>query len=380
MRRYHIVAQLARRHEVTLATIYPPRDSLYSGVEPPPQEFVHRVIRADRAVWDADQGEAGKWSSRCGVIRQRFLSSLPKAVHQCQSRATLQFFEELKNSGPYDGIWVDRAYYGEAARRVGMQRLVVDVDDLESVKLEGRMRMMSRVSLVRRVELRKLKRFERRLPERFWRTVVCKEEDRAFFRRNRENVFVVPNGVNESATADPDQVRPGEVLFVGTMSYPPNVDAAKWFAESIFPQVHSSISDAQLRIVGRDPHPVLQTLMDSQRVHVVGEVPDVEPHYATASIVIAPVRHGSGTKLKVLEALGRGKGLVATSHAVEGLSLRAGRDYLRADTSGEFAAACVELLRDPAKRLELGRSGRERVLTQFHWDVVGRKAEEAILS
>jgi glycosyltransferase involved in cell wall biosynthesis len=94
--------------------------------------------------------------------------------------------------------------------------------------------------------------------------------------------------------------------------------------------------------------------------------------------VVAPIRLGSGTRLKVLEALARGKALVATSIAVEGLDIRPGVDFELADTPTQFSAACIRLLGAPEARRRLGDSGRRRVLERYTWDAVGEAAHRVI--
>jgi glycosyltransferase involved in cell wall biosynthesis len=121
-------------------------------------------------------------------------------------------------------------------------------------------------------------------------------------------------------------------------------------------------------------------LHDGSTCVVHGLVPDVTPYFEQAAVVVAPIRQGSGTRLKVLEALGRGKAVVATSVAAEGLDLRPGVDLEIADDPEAFARACAHLLADPAARRELGATGRRRVLERYRWEDIGAMAEKVLFA
>jgi glycosyltransferase involved in cell wall biosynthesis len=276
--------------------------------------------------------------------------------------------------------WVDRSYVAEAAQRAGFENLTVDIDDLltachwRAVKQFG-----WRPSLLQLyVEGLKLAWYERSLPNRFPRLVVCKEEDRAFLGNRRRNIFVVPNGAELAPPADPSLREPGCMLFVAALDYEPNIDALSYFARDILPRIRQNTSAARLLMVGRSPDERSLRFADGASLEILGNVPSVEPYYERASVVVCPIRLGSGTKLKVLEALARGKALVATTAAVEGLDLRPGVDFELADDPQEFASLCCELLRDEERCARLGQAGRERVAARFQWEQIATLAEKAL--
>jgi hypothetical protein len=116
---------------------------------------------------------------------------------------------------------------------------------------------------------------------------------------------------------------------------------------------------------------------------VVGAVDDVRPALASAAIVVAPVRFGTGMRGKVLEALAMGRPVVTTALGAEGLGAEAGRDLLVADDAPAFAAAIRRLLDDPSLAAAVGAAGRALVVRRFDWDVVAREHDaiyEAALS
>jgi sugar transferase (PEP-CTERM/EpsH1 system associated) len=167
----------------------------------------------------------------------------------------------------------------------------------------------------------------------------------------------------------PAVTRP-EILFVGSMSYAPNVDAAEYFCREVLPLVTAEVPDVGVSLVGANPAPSVARLA-SDCVRITGFVPDVRPYYAAASAVVVPLRVGGGIRMKILEGLALGAPMVSTAIGAEGLGLSNGRELLIADDPAAFAAAVVRLLREPALRAELAVRARAAAVARFSWDAVG---------
>jgi polysaccharide biosynthesis protein PslH len=169
---------------------------------------------------------------------------------------------------------------------------------------------------------------------------------------------VNPFGLALPAVADPALESPGTILFAGTFTHTPNLDAARWLAREIMPAVRARVPDAQLRIVGSaPPREVLE--LRGPGIEVVADAPTVEPHLAAAALVIAPVHSGGGMRFKVLEALARGKAVVTTPLGAEGfVELDPEPPLAIADGAGELAAAAASLLVEEPRRRALGRRAR----------------------
>ena len=119
--------------------------------------------------------------------------------------------------------------------------------------------------------------------------------------------------------------------------------------------------------MGRDPTPAVRALA-SESVEVSGTVSDVRPYLAQSRVAVAPLRSGGGTRLKLLEALGAGRPVVATSIGVDGLEDLVGRGVVVADAAATIAGALVELLKDPRAAADMGRAGHDAVATDHSWD------------
>jgi glycosyltransferase involved in cell wall biosynthesis len=183
-------------------------------------------------------------------------------------------------------------------------------------------------------------------------------------------VEVVSNGVDTMFfTPGPKQASGCNLLFTGTMVYWPNIKAVEYFTEAILPSIRRAVPEAILHIVGASPTEEVTNLAgDGVVVH--GAVADMRPYFHEAAVVVAPLRHGGGTRLKILEAAASGKAIVSTPLGAEGLDFRHDQDLVIAETAEDFADAVIGLLRDEARRRRLERNAREASLP-YDWQRIG---------
>ena len=203
--------------------------------------------------------------------------------------------------------------------------------------------------------------------------LACHEVEAAAARDvGARDVYVIPNGVDESAFpfAAPSARAPDRVLFTGTFAHGPNAEAARWLALEVWPRVVRQRPNAKLALVGHAPPAELRALA-SASIEIVGSAPDIAPYFAGATAYAAAVHAGAGTNLKTLEAAAAGLALVATTKALDGHPLVAGRDCLLADAPDAFADALVRALRDPAACDERAASARAIVEARCTWSRIG---------
>jgi glycosyltransferase involved in cell wall biosynthesis len=172
--------------------------------------------------------------------------------------------------------------------------------------------------------------------------------------------------------------RPGRILFTGLMSHPPNADAAAYFAREVLPAVRARLPAAEFQIVGRMPLPEVLSLGSLPGVTVTGEVPDMRPYYAEASVVVVPLRFASGSRQKILEAWCMEKCVVSTTVGAEGLDFQDGVNLAIADASDSMASTVVLGLSDPAFRDRLRLGGRDVARTRHDPGSVARTYESAL--
>jgi len=215
------------------------------------------------------------------------------------------------------------------------------------------------------VEAAALRALERRTLSAFDTVVVVSGRERDRLPPGAGAVVVCPNGIDTPVILPP--AHSPTVAFVATMGWAPNTDAALWLGRQIWPRVLLRVPGARLLLVGRDPTPAVRALA-SETIEVSGTVADVRPYLAKTSVAVAPLRSGGGTRLKLLEALGAGRPVVATSIGVDGLEDLVGRGVVVADEATAIADALADLLKDPQAAADMGRAGHDAVATDHSWD------------
>jgi len=215
----------------------------------------------------------------------------------------------------------------------------------------------ARRRVLARLELERCKRFERRwYPLADGIACVSAEDASAVSSLVGRHVDVLPNPIADDLFAEPTTPRSSStVLFVGSLGYPPNVDAIEWLVRDIWPGIEAMRPDARLIVAGRandDPAVVahLRSLL-GDRLRL--DVPDIRTVYWEAAVTIAPIRLGGGLKNKVIHAMACGTPVVCTSAAAEGTGAVDGESAVIADSASALAAAVVNVLEDP-------RSARQR--------------------
>ena len=230
-------------------------------------------------------------------------------------------------------------------------------------------------SLYSAVQARRLERYERKLCESVDAVIAVSEEDRNLLKSYAgAPIFVMPSGifVDDYQSCSGGRRASNQLVFTGKMDYRPNVDAVEWFCDAILPVLLQRHPALKLIIVGRNPHPRIRALADGDHVTVTGWVESVLPYLKETTLFVLPMRMGSGTRLKILEAMAAGCAVVSTSLGASGLhgSIREAIEI--ADDADSFAAAISTLLSDADRRQALGEVGREQVRAHYDWSALMR--------
>jgi polysaccharide biosynthesis protein PslH len=263
----------------------------------------------------------------------------------------------------------------EARALAPRARTVMDAHNVEA-QVAARLAEVSRwpLSAVLRLQAAAIARLESRAVRGVDAVLSCSELDAATLRRaGAREVHLVPNGVELRqlpATLEPRDT----VAFVGSYDWRPNVDAAVVLAREIWPRVRQACPGLRLALIGRKPPPLVQELA-ADDIEVTGRVDDVAPWLLRCFATAMPLRAGSGTRLKVLEAAAARVPIVATRLASEGLPFHDGEHLLRAETPEEFVAALLRLRREPALGARITEAAWE-VAREHDWRSIGARLVE----
>src|SRR5580692_6695516 len=191
--------------------------------------------------------------------------------------------------------------------------------------------------------------------------LAASEPDAAVVRQRAPGakVAVYPNSLPATLTPTPEVAEEPVVVFSGNFEYHPNIDAVEFLVNSIWPEVRKRCPELRLRLVGRGDRFIRHLLPSGFDIEVTGAVDDALARIAAARIVVAPLRAGSGTRVKILEAWAVARPVVATLLAAEGLEYVKDRDLLIANEGHSIAGAIAGLNADPEQRARLASGGRQ---------------------
>lgn len=263
-------------------------------------------------------------------------------------------------------------------------RLIVDFVDADAEKWRAYAEIAAwPMRWVYAAEFRRLVRFDAAALQAAESGILISETERRLLAdllpQGAAKLRVMPNGV------DTDYFRPlaatlgakAEIVLCGRMDYLPNIDAAVWFAQEVFPLVRARCPQAVFRVVGAAPSGRVMALAAEPGIEVTGAVPDVRPYVGGATVVVAPLRIARGIQNKVLEAMACGRPVVATPQALDGIAAEPGRDVLVAQTPKDFAAAVCSVLLGRAPSA-LGQRARDFVLRRHQWPVELERLEQLV--
>jgi glycosyltransferase involved in cell wall biosynthesis len=268
--------------------------------------------------------------------------------------------------GVVEHFWC--APYVERMRSV-CDRTVLDLHNIESV-LHERCARVERglVALGHRRFAAVSRKLETELLPRFSLVLATSEADagRVAHLAPAARVEVYPNALPwvPRPREEPQQA----LVFSANFEYHPNIDAVHFLVSEIWPEVKKRHPGLRLKLVGRGDRSIRHLVGAGPDIEVTGPVADAFREIASAAIVVAPLRAGSGTRIKILEAWAAGRPVVATLVAAEGLLVRDGRNIVLAPDAAGFAGAIGRLLGDPAEAQRIALSGRHTFERHYTWE------------
>jgi glycosyltransferase involved in cell wall biosynthesis len=377
LRNYYFARELAGRCRVTLLGLRQPGDP---ASKPPPEDA--GLVRAIVLEKDPSYSLAKILRGLAGPVPITILNYFSPRVNAA--------LEKILEEGAFDVVQLESVHlmqYLPAIRAARSRPLVLA--DWHNIESELMRRYAETVrSQARRLvawrTARLIEAAERKLLAAADAHIVASERERGKLAAlHPAKIHVVPNGVDVAHFSDteiaaacnrlrqPADGRRG-LLFVGMMDYHANIDGVVWFVREVWPELRRRLAHPQLTIVGRNPSEEIRRLAASDVV-VTGTVEDVRPFYATAAAVVVPLRVGSGTRLKILEAMAAGVPVVSTRLGAEGLDVEDGRNILLADTAAEMCAAMEKLEASAGLSVSLRRHGRELVGARYDWRILGEQ-------
>ena len=218
-------------------------------------------------------------------------------------------------------------------------------------------------------ERRRLISYENIIFEYFDHKTIISDEDRRYiYHPGRKDIHIITNGIDtEFFAPQPDAKKKYDLVFIGNMSYPPNIETAEYIVNVVQPILLSEGSDLKILIAGSSPHNRVKALTKIENVEVSGWINDIRDAYASARIFFAPMQIGTGLQNKLLEAMSMEIPCITSELANRSLCAEDGQNILVGESAEEFASMINQLLNDPEQCKKLGKAGRQYVDSHFSW-------------
>jgi len=366
LRAYHQLRMLARTHEV----------HVWALSDRPPDPQARPVLEPLFASFHISRLS---WPGILLNVLRSFLLGQPLQVgyffHPPIRKAFQRFAHEIKP----DHVYFQLPRTVEYARGLEYPKTL----DFQDAFSAGMLRQAGRapwyLKPLLRMEHRRMQRYETSAFGLFDHLTIISATDRELIRHpRRQDIRVVPNGVDTSFFSPMEKERDHDILFTGNMAYSPNVDAAHFLVRTLMPRVWERYPKARVMLAGATPSAEVRALA-GPLVTVTGWMEDIRQAYAGARVFIAPMRIGTGMQNKLLEAMAMGLPCITTTLASKPFAVRSGKEVLIGDTPESLADHILHLLSHPPEAAVIGGAGLQYVRTHHSWESMTALLEDILI-
>lgn len=253
---------------------------------------------------------------------------------------------------------------------------MLDYQDAFSMGYERRIKNEILMRPLLKMEAKRLRRYESKVFDYFQKHIIITNQDRININHPRNSeIKVIRNGINTDYFKPKDTEKIYDLVFVGGMSYPPNVDAVEYIAYKIIPLLKIKRPEIKFLIAGASPARKVKRLR-SENVTVTGWVDDIRTCYLNSKVFIAPMRIGIGLQNKLLEAMSMKLSCVTSPLANRALEATPGEDLLIGNSPSEYAHHIEKLLDDDEYASKIAMNGYYFIIKNYDLDSVGEELEK----
>ena len=226
-----------------------------------------------------------------------------------------------------------------------------------------------------KIESKRLAIYERQIFDYFENHIIISDQDRELILHPKKSTIeCIPNGVDNSFFETISEQKKYDLLFVGNMSYAPNVEAANYISTELIPNLKKSNPTISFLISGANPHSsILKLAKNNSTISVSGWVDDIRKSYAQGKIFVAPMMIGTGMQNKLIEAMAMGIPCITTSLANNAIKALNNESIIVANTKEEFIDAIEKLLSDSIYYSKIADGGKAFVKNNYNWKTTSQK-------
>lgn len=376
IRSFHILKGIAQKHEVTLVT---------SGRNDRASHNTSILQSICSQVRVAEKGNPRITQDVLMLAKSAF-DAKPFLIsrHYCKKMAGI--IRKEVRTGSFDAVHydhLDSAVYSSFVQ--GIPISVLDEHNIVSNQIETTAKSHANyfLRLLLRGDWLRAKRYESLVCAQMSQCLVCSDVDRDSLLQMSPaaRIKTIPNGVDLSYFKPKLDLAAGDIssesismIFIGSLDYAPCDMAVQFFIRNILPKVRERLPSASFYVIGANPSASVRKLSENiQGITLTGRVPDTRPYLARAQVCVVPIKSGSGTRLKILEAMAAGVPVVSTAIGAEGLHVQDEENILIADSPEIFSAAVIRLINEKELAAQISGKALKLVRDRYNWDSIAQK-------
>ncbi len=297
-----------------------------------------------------------------------FFGRKPFQVYYFHQKSAHKKVKSLISSFKPDYIYAQLLRSAEYVKDYHHIPKTIDYQDAFSKGIERRINKEGWKKPIFESEHKRLLKYENLIFDYFEHHTIISQEDRnAIFHEKRNKISIIPNGIDTVFFQKDKAVeKKYDLLFVGNMSYAPNVDAAMFIAKELLPHLLQNYPDIKILIAGSNPSPEVQKLA-SKHIEISGWIDDIRTAYNQSKIFIAPMQLGSGLQNKLLEAMSMELPCITSKLANKSLKAESGKQAIICESVQDYIDAYSQLTQTSDLHNNLASEGRLFVMNQFSW-------------
>ena len=352
---------------------------------------VHLISISDKNVTNKQIKELEKYCLSVNVFKLKkwkiyinlffgFFSNKPFQIKYFYQRAIHQKIKKLINKISPDHIFCQLIRCVPYVQHEHHYSKTLDYMDAFSKGIERRIKNGGWLKQLLKIESIRLVKYENLAFEYFDHHCIISENDRSFiFHEKKETIKIITNGIDYDFFEPKEIEKKYDLVFIGNLSYAPNVDAALFIANELLPKLIKINSEIKILINGANPANQLLKLKNTN-LDIVGWTNDIRESYLSAKIFLAPMRIGTGLQNKLLEAMALNIPCITSELANQALKAKHGHQILIGKNPDEYIEHISNLLIDEQLRLKIGKEGRKYINGTFNWETTSKELQELMFS
>ncbi|HDP70467.1 MAG TPA: glycosyltransferase [Actinobacteria bacterium] len=374
IRSHYLMKSMAEKYDIVLACLIRSKEEL--KYLPEMQKIckeIHPILLPRSKPW-----EIGKfiWS---------LIANKPYLMERVKSKKMQSLIDKIVREKDIDLILIDHLHMAQYVENKPVPK-ILDEHNVESELVKQRYISLpfGLVKWLTGLEHEKLYRHEKKICKKISHIIALTDEDKEKIRNLNvptEKISVLPIGVALEEINHNFQKKNNQILFIGALNWPPNEEAVLYFYNEIIPFIKNEVSDITFLVAGKRPSKKLKELAEKDKnLILTGYVDDIKPLMRESSLMVVPLKSGSGMRVKILEAFSVGLPVVSTSIGCEGIEVINDESILIADKPNEFAKKVAGLMKSKEKRNKLAIAAHKLAEAKYSWEKIYQKADNTIES